>query len=54
MDLSDDLEFSDEVHPKPRVTRQWAARVAALIGTVSDIPPESRISKGSTLIAGQP
>jgi hypothetical protein len=30
---NDDLDFSDEVHPKPRVTPQWAARIAALIGT---------------------
>ena len=30
-DLNSDLEFSDEVHPKPRITGQWAARVAGLI-----------------------
>jgi hypothetical protein len=29
-----DLDFSDEVHPKPRVTQQWAAQIAALISTV--------------------
>jgi hypothetical protein len=28
---NDDLDFSDEVHPKPRVTRLWATRVAMLI-----------------------
>jgi hypothetical protein len=53
-DLNSDLEFSDEVHPKPRVTRQWAARVAGIIGAVGDAAPESRVSKGSTLAAGQP
>jgi hypothetical protein len=30
-DRNDDLDFSDEVHPKPRVTPLWAARVAALL-----------------------
>jgi hypothetical protein len=29
--LDGDLDFSDEVHPKPRITEQWAARVAALV-----------------------
>jgi hypothetical protein len=53
-DLNSDLEFSDEVHPKPRVTRQWAARVAGIIGTVGDVAPESPASKGGTLAAGQP
>jgi hypothetical protein len=28
---NDDLDFSDEVHPKPRVTPLWAAQVAALL-----------------------
>jgi hypothetical protein len=31
IDLNGDDEFSDEVHPKPRVTPQWAARVAGFI-----------------------
>ncbi len=53
-DLNGDLEFSDEVHPKPRVTRQWAARVAGLISTASDVAPESQVSKVGTLTAGQP
>jgi hypothetical protein len=26
---NDDLDFSDEVHPKPRVTPDWATRIAA-------------------------
>jgi hypothetical protein len=30
-DLNDDLDFSDEVHPKPRVTPLWATQVAALL-----------------------
>jgi hypothetical protein len=30
-DLDADVDFSDEVHPKPRVTQQWAARVAAVV-----------------------
>ena len=42
-DHGDDLEFSDEVHPKPRVTPQWAARIAELIGP-----------GGSGLVAGSP
>jgi hypothetical protein len=32
-DQNNDLDFSDEVHPKPRVTQQWAARVAAQLTT---------------------
>jgi hypothetical protein len=40
-DHDGDLEFSDEVHPKPRVTPQWAARIADLIAT-----------GGSGLVAG--
>jgi hypothetical protein len=32
-DENSDLDFSDEVHPKPRVTQQWASRVAAMIAT---------------------
>jgi hypothetical protein len=54
-DLNSDLEFSDEVHPKPRVTWAWAARIAGLISTVGDdVAPESRLSKGGTLAAEQP
>jgi hypothetical protein len=30
-DKDEDLDFSDEVHPKPRVTPIWAQRVAALL-----------------------
>jgi hypothetical protein len=30
-DLDADADFSDEVHPKPRVTQEWAARVAAVV-----------------------
>jgi hypothetical protein len=30
-DQNDDLDFSDEVHPKPRVTPLWARQVAALL-----------------------
>jgi hypothetical protein len=30
-DQYNDLDFSDEVHPKPRVTPLWAAQVAALL-----------------------
>jgi hypothetical protein len=54
IDLNEDLEFSDEVHPKPRVTRQWAARIAGVIGTVGEVSPEPRVSKGGTLAAGRP
>src|SRR5580658_869825 len=53
-DLNSDLEFSDEVHPKPRITQQWAARVAGLINTAGDAATEPRASKGGTLAAGQP
>jgi hypothetical protein len=52
-DLNADLEFSDEVHPKPRITPLWAAHVAALIGTGGDSSPDSRVSNGGTLAAGQ-
>ena len=54
MDLNGDLEFSDEVHPKPRVTPQWAARVAGIIGATGDVARESRVPKGGTLAAEQP
>jgi hypothetical protein len=30
-DQNDDLDFSDEVHPKPRVTPLWATQIAALL-----------------------
>jgi hypothetical protein len=30
-DENDDLDFSDEVHPKPQVTPRWATQVAALL-----------------------
>jgi hypothetical protein len=53
-DLSDDLDFSDEVHPKPRVTPQWAARIAEVIGRVGDIAPDTRVSKAGTLTVAQP
>ncbi len=53
-DLNSDLEFADEVHPKPRITRQWAARVVRLINTVGDVVPEPRASKGGTLAAREP
>ena len=53
-DLNGDLEFSDEVHPKPRVTQQWAARIAGLIRTAGDVASESQTASGGTLAAGQP
>jgi len=53
-DLNADLEFSDEVHPKPRITRLWAAHVAALLGTGGDNSPDARAYNGGTLAAGQP
>jgi hypothetical protein len=53
-DLSSDGEFSDEVHPKPRVTGQWAARVAGFINAVGEAAPGSPASKGSALAARQP
>jgi hypothetical protein len=40
-DHDGDFEFSDEVHPKPRITPLWAERIAAVIGT-----------GGSGLVAG--
>ena len=49
-DQSSDLDFSDEVHPKPRVTREWAAQVAALIGAVGDdCAPGSKESMADSL-----
>jgi hypothetical protein len=54
-DLNDDREFSDEVHPKPRVTRQWAARVAELIGAGgSGAAPDSRVAAGGSIAAERP
>ena len=47
-----DLDFSDEVHPKPRVTRQWAARVAALLNAIGgDAVPGSQAVRSDPLAA---
>jgi hypothetical protein len=54
-DQDSDLDFSDEVHPKPRVTGQWAARIAALIATVGDDrAPGAPKSRGRSLAREQP
>jgi hypothetical protein len=54
-DQDSDLDFSDDVHPKPRVTGQWAARIAALIGTVGDDPaPGSQQARGRSLAREPP
>jgi hypothetical protein len=54
-DQDSDLDFSDEVHPKPRVTGQWAARIAALIRTVGDDrAPGSRQAGGGSLARDPP
>jgi hypothetical protein len=54
-DQDRDLDFSDEVHPKPRVTGQWAARIAALICTVGDDrAPGSQQPRAGLLGAQQP
>jgi hypothetical protein len=55
VDQDSDLDFSDEVHPKPRVTRQWAARVAALIGAVGgDVVAGLPMVSAGPLAAGHP
>jgi hypothetical protein len=54
-DHDSDLDFSDEVHPKPRVSEQWAARVAALIRTIGDDrAPGAQKSRGRSLAREQP
>jgi hypothetical protein len=51
-DQNSDLDFSDEVHPKPRVTLQWAARAAAVLSAASDDPvPGSRVAGGGSVAA---
>jgi hypothetical protein len=55
IDQNSDLDFSDEVHPKPRVTQQWAARVAALLSEAGDdVVPGSRTTRAGLLGAQQP
>ena len=55
VDQNSDLDFSDEVHPKPRVTNQWAARVAAFLSAVgSDVVPGSQVVRGGPLAAEFP
>ena len=34
---SRDDDFSDEVHPKPRVTNQWAERLATTVTSSSSV-----------------
>ncbi len=54
-DQDSDLDFSDEVHPKPRVSEQWAARVAALIRTIGDDrAPGSQESRAASLAREPP
>jgi hypothetical protein len=54
-DQDSDLDFSDEVHPKPRVSEQWAVRVAALIRTVgADRAPGSQQPRGASLAREPP
>jgi hypothetical protein len=38
-----DDDFSDEVHPKPRVTGAWAQRLAAVLNA-ADHPPRTLIT----------
>jgi hypothetical protein len=55
IDQNNDIDFSDEVHPKPRVTQQWAARVAALLsGVGDDVVPGSGTTRAGLLGAEQP
>ncbi len=54
-DQNSNLDFSDEVHPKPRVTKQWAGRVAALLSAVGgDLEPGSQMVRGGPLAAQRP
>ena len=39
-----DLDFSDEVHPKPRVTAQWARRLATAMTT----PPPAALTQSAS------
>jgi hypothetical protein len=46
-----DLDFSDEVHPKPRVTVQWAERIATLLHTFGNgvsAPPPAAVASANT------
>lgn len=43
-DAHADEDFSDEVHPKPRVTASWAQRLAAVIKTSESLPPSQSAS----------
>ena len=49
-----DIDFSDEVHPKPRVTRQWAARVAALISAAGGVVAGAQADRGGAYAAEHP
>jgi hypothetical protein len=52
-----DDDFSDEVHPKPRVTGAWAQRLAAVLNAADHPPrtltaglrPESPLAAASSL-----
>lgn len=48
---AEDTDFSDEVHPKPRVTEQWAQSLAA---AVKDSPGLAPVQAARATIAAQP
>ncbi|MEP7295460.1 MAG: hypothetical protein ABI702_04670 [Burkholderiales bacterium] len=43
-DMATDNDFSDEVHPKPRVTERWAERLAAALNETASTGPAQSAS----------
>ncbi len=52
-DAASDADFSDEVHPKPRVTPAWAQRLAGAITASADANATAGSSLSSNLIPTQ-
>ena len=53
LEMDADLDFYDEVHPKPQVTMAWARRLAATLGPVVARPAGLLAASGSGQTAGQ-
>lgn len=41
---NNDLDFSDEVHPKPRIAAQWASRLAKVLEPMGKITPDNSLA----------
>jgi hypothetical protein len=47
-EVATDDDFSDEVHPKPRITERWAGRLAAVLNdTASALPAQSASARSA-------